>query len=56
MLLVAATLLLDPAVFTADNFATPNEAEAMVTKKVLPKSAYCEISGDVVVCAGVYKC
>ena len=26
-----------------------------VTKKVLPKSAYCEKSGDVIVCAGVYK-
>jgi len=26
-----------------------------VTKKVLPKSAYCEKSADVIVCAGVYK-
>ncbi len=26
-----------------------------VTKKVLPKSAYCEKTGDVIVCAGVYK-
>lgn len=26
-----------------------------VTKKVLPKSAYCEKAGDVIVCAGVYK-
>lgn len=26
-----------------------------VSKKVLPKSAYCEKSGDVIVCAGVYK-
>ncbi|HZX33437.1 MAG TPA: cache domain-containing protein [Rhodocyclaceae bacterium] len=26
-----------------------------VTKKVLPKSAYCEKSGDVVICAGIYK-
>jgi signal transduction histidine kinase len=26
-----------------------------VTKKVLPKSAYCEAAGDVIVCAGVYK-
>jgi len=25
------------------------------TKKVLPKSAYCEKAGDVIVCAGVYK-
>lgn len=25
------------------------------TKKVLPKSMYCEKAGDVVVCAGVYK-
>ncbi|MFA6014230.1 MAG: cache domain-containing protein [Gallionellaceae bacterium] len=26
-----------------------------LTKKVLPKSAYCEKTGDVIVCAGVYK-
>lgn len=26
-----------------------------VTKKVLPKSVYCEKAGDVIVCAGVYK-
>lgn len=26
-----------------------------VTKKVLPKSAYCEKAGDVIVCAGIYK-
>lgn len=26
-----------------------------VTKKVLPKSAYCEKTGDMIVCAGVYK-
>lgn len=26
-----------------------------VSKKVLPKSAYCEKTGDVIVCAGVYK-
>jgi signal transduction histidine kinase len=26
-----------------------------VTKKVLPKSAYCEKSGEVIVCAGIYK-
>jgi cytochrome c len=26
-----------------------------VSKKVLPKSAYCEKAGDVIVCAGVYK-
>ncbi len=26
-----------------------------VTRKVLPKSAYCEKAGDVIVCAGVYK-
>jgi signal transduction histidine kinase len=26
-----------------------------VTKKVLPKSAYCEKTSDVIVCAGVYK-
>ncbi|MFA6014788.1 MAG: cache domain-containing protein [Gallionellaceae bacterium] len=26
-----------------------------VTKKVLPKSAYCEKTGDVIVCAGIYK-
>jgi signal transduction histidine kinase len=26
-----------------------------VTKKVLPKSAYCEKTGEVIVCAGVYK-
>jgi signal transduction histidine kinase len=26
-----------------------------VTKKVLPKAAYCEKAGDVLVCAGVYK-
>jgi cytochrome c len=26
-----------------------------LTKKVLPKSAYCEKAGDVIVCAGVYK-
>lgn len=26
-----------------------------ITKKVLPKTAYCEKTGDVVVCAGVYK-
>ncbi len=25
------------------------------TKKILPKSAYCEKTGDVIVCAGVYK-
>lgn len=25
------------------------------TKKVLPKSAYCEKTGDVIVCAGIYK-
>ncbi len=25
------------------------------TKKILPKSAYCEVASDVVVCAGVYK-
>jgi signal transduction histidine kinase len=25
------------------------------TKKVLPKSAYCEKAGDVIVCAGIYK-
>lgn len=26
-----------------------------VTKKVLPKSAYCEKTGDMIVCAGIYK-
>lgn len=26
-----------------------------VTKKVLPKSAYCEKAGELLVCAGVYK-
>ncbi|MBI5109922.1 MAG: cache domain-containing protein [Rhodocyclales bacterium] len=26
-----------------------------VSKKVLPKSAYCEKSGEVIVCAGIYK-
>ena len=26
-----------------------------VSKKVLPKSAYCEKAGDLIVCAGVYK-
>lgn len=26
-----------------------------VTKKILPKSAYCEKSADVIVCAGIYK-
>lgn len=26
-----------------------------VSKKVLPKSAYCEKAGDVIVCAGIYK-
>lgn len=26
-----------------------------ITKKVLPKSAYCEKAGDVIVCAGIYK-
>lgn len=26
-----------------------------VTKKVLPKSAYCEKTSDVIVCAGIYK-
>ncbi len=26
-----------------------------VSKKVLPKEAYCEKAGDVIVCAGVYK-
>jgi cytochrome c len=26
-----------------------------VTKKVLPKAAYCEKAGDAIVCAGVYK-
>lgn len=26
-----------------------------VTKKVLPKSAYCEKAGDMIVCAGIYK-
>jgi len=26
-----------------------------VTKKILPKSAYCEKSSDVIVCVGVYK-
>lgn len=26
-----------------------------VTKKVLPKSAYCEKTGELIVCAGVYK-
>jgi len=26
-----------------------------LTKKVLPKSAYCEKAADVIVCAGVYK-
>jgi len=26
-----------------------------LTKKVLPKSAYCEMASDVIVCAGVYK-
>ncbi|WP_018605227.1 cache domain-containing protein [Uliginosibacterium gangwonense] len=26
-----------------------------ITKKVLPKQAYCEKAGDVVVCAGIYK-
>lgn len=26
-----------------------------ISKKVLPKSAYCEKTGDVIVCAGVYK-
>lgn len=26
-----------------------------VTRKVLPKSAYCEKAGDVIVCAGIYK-
>ena len=25
------------------------------TKKVLPKSAYCEKAGDVIICAGIYK-
>lgn len=26
-----------------------------VSKKVLPKTAYCEKTGDVIVCAGIYK-
>lgn len=26
-----------------------------VSKKVLPKQAYCEKAGDVIVCAGIYK-
>ena len=26
-----------------------------VSKKVLPKAAYCEKSGDVIVCSGIYK-
>lgn len=26
-----------------------------VSRKVLPKSAYCEKAGDVIVCAGIYK-
>jgi cytochrome c len=26
-----------------------------VSKKVLPKSAYCEKSADVIICAGIYK-
>ena len=26
-----------------------------LSKKVLPKSAYCEKTGDVIVCAGIYK-
>ena len=26
-----------------------------VSKKVLPKSAYCEKAGEVIVCAGIYK-
>lgn len=26
-----------------------------VTKKILPKSAYCEAASDVIVCAGIYK-
>jgi signal transduction histidine kinase len=26
-----------------------------LTKKVLPKSAYCEKTGDLIVCAGIYK-
>ena len=26
-----------------------------ISKKVLPKSVYCEKTGDVIVCAGVYK-
>ncbi len=26
-----------------------------VSKKVLPKSAYCEKSGEMIICAGVYK-
>ncbi|MDD3608776.1 MAG: cache domain-containing protein [Halothiobacillaceae bacterium] len=26
-----------------------------VTKKILPKSAYCEKTADVIVCAGIYK-
>jgi signal transduction histidine kinase len=26
-----------------------------VSKKVLPKSAYCEKSGELIVCAGIYK-
>lgn len=26
-----------------------------VSKKVLPKSAYCEKTGDLIVCAGIYK-
>lgn len=26
-----------------------------ITRKVLPKEAYCETVGDVIVCAGVYK-
>lgn len=26
-----------------------------VTKKVLPKSAYCEKAGELIVCAGIYK-
>jgi cytochrome c len=26
-----------------------------VTKKILPKSAYCEAANDVIVCAGIYK-
>jgi cytochrome c len=26
-----------------------------VTKKVLPKSAYCEKTGEMIVCAGIYK-